>query len=226
MVSLIAILSSLAAGALAAPVQPAETAPAPVSAVAADLPLAGLTDAAVFERAAEAIEGVDTLRGRFVQTAPDGTVTAGDLYLDRPGRLRFDYDAPEPLEIVATNGLIYVHDTDIETVDSYPVGQTPLRFLLAEEVDREGAVLREVTRGPGEIALRLASADEELRGEAVLVFAVGEGSEALSLARWAVIEPNGGVTVVALEDVERDVRLSRRLFRAPQPAGGLGLRDR
>ena len=207
--------------------QPAPEAPAVPAPVAADLPLAGLTDAAVFERAADTIEAVDTLRGRFVQTAPDGTVTAGDLYLDRPGRLRFDYDAPEPLEVVATNGLLYVHDKDIETVDSYPVGQTPLRFLLAEAVDREGAVLREVTRAPGEVALRLASADEELRGEAILVFSVegAEGGETLALSRWAVVEP-GGVTVVALEDVEQGVRLSRRLFRAPTPAGGLGLRDR
>ena len=221
MVSLLAILASLASGALAQPAEAPAQAEAPA---AAALPLADLSDAAVFARAADAIEAVDTLKGRFVQTAPDGAVVAGDFYLDRPGRLRFDYDAPEPLEIVATNGLLYVHDKDIETVDSYPVAQTPLRFLLADEVDREGAVLREVTRGPGEVALRLAAADEELRGEAVLVFAAD--GDALSLARWAVIEPNGGVTVVALEEVERDVRLSRRLFRAPQPEGGLGLRDR
>ena len=196
---------------------------AEVAVAAAPLPLDGLSDDAVFARAADAIEAIDTLKGRFVQTAPDGVVTSGTVYLDRPGRLRFDYDAPEPLKIVAANGLVYVEDTDIETVDSYPVGQTPLRFLLAERVDREGARLREVTRAPGEVALRLAAADEDLQGEVILAFA-SEG-DALALSRWAVVEPNGGVTVVALSEVETGMRLSRRLFRAPE-AGGFGLRDR
>ena len=119
---------------------PAERTEAAAEAAPLDLPatplaLEGLTDEEVYERAAEALEGIDTLKARFVQTAPSGSVSSGEVYLDRPGRLRFDYDAPSAQEIVATGGLVYVHDADLETTDSYPVSKTPLRFLLSKRSD-------------------------------------------------------------------------------------------
>jgi hypothetical protein len=108
-----------------------------------------------------------------------------------------------------------VHDSDLETTDSYPVSKTPLRFLLAEEVGTEGAVLAGVERGPGEVAVTLEAADEDLAGQVALVFEAGE-DDALTLSRWAVFDPRGGVTVVSLEDQVFGERLSRRLFTAPE----------
>lgn len=220
------LVGLVVAGVLAiAPAQETGAAPVPLaSAEAAPLPLEGLGDQQVFARAADALQAIDTLRARFVQTAPSGNVTAGTIYLDRPGRLRFDYDAPSAQEIVATNGLVYVHDADLETTDSYPVRTTPLRYLLAEQVTTDGARLTRVTRAPGEVAVSLAAEDEDLAGEVALVFAV-DGSDTLTLDRWAVIDPQGGITVVALDEVETGVRLSRRLFRAPE-AGGFALDER
>jgi outer membrane lipoprotein-sorting protein len=179
------------------------------------LPLAGLSDEQVLAAATAAMGRVDTMSARFVQTAPSGEVTSGRAYLDRPGRLRFDYDEPSAQLIVAVNGLVYVHDSDLETTDSYPVSKTPLRFLLAEEVGTEGAVLAGVERGPGEVAVTLEAADEDLAGQVALVFEAGE-DDALTLSRWAVFDPRGGVTVVSLEDQVFGERLSRRLFTAPE----------
>ena len=194
----------------------APPAPVPTEAALAAEPVlfASLSDEAVLARAAAAIQGLDTLRAGFTQISPAGNVTTGTLAMDRPGRLRFDYDAPSAQEIVATGGLVYVHDADLETTDSYPLGKTPLRFLLSEGIDTEGAVLTGVARMPGEVAVALRSADDDLSGEVALVF---EGPEdALRLVRWAVVDPQGGVTEVALRDVETGVKLSRRLFRIPE----------
>lgn len=184
---------------------------------------AGLSDEAVLARAAAAIQDLDTLRAGFTQIAPSGAVTTGTLAMDRPGRLRFDYDAPSAQSIVATGGLVYVHDGDLETTDSYPIGKTPLRFLLSDSIDAEGAVLTGVARMPGEVVVALQAADDELSGEVALVF---EGDEdSLRLVRWAVVDPQGGVTEVALRDVETGVSLSRRLFRIPETERRFG-RDR
>lgn len=172
------------------------------------------TDEVVLARAAATIEAIDTLRASFVQTSPTGAVTSGTISMDRPGRLRFQYDAPSTQDIVATGGLVYVHDTDLETTDSYPVGQTPLRFLLSDSIEADGVALTGVSRMEGEVALALQSADDDLAGEVALVFSGTE--DALTLRRWAVVDPQGGVTVVALDDVETGLKLSRRLFRIPE----------
>ena len=192
----------------------AEAAPAPLERAAEPALFAGLSDEAVLARAAGAIEAIGTLRAGFTQVAPSGEVTTGTVSLDRPGRLRFDYDAPSRQQIVATGGLVYVHDADLETTDSYPLGQTPLRFLLTDRIDAEGVVLDGVTRAPGEVAITLQAADDQLSGQVALAFAGTE--DALTLTRWAVADPQGGVTVVELDGVETGVKLSRRLFRIPE----------
>ena len=202
------------AGQAQVPEVPVEAAPVPLERAQAPLLFEDLSDEAVLDRAAAAIDGIDTLRARFTQTAPSGAVTSGTVSMDRPGRLLFDYEAPSAQRIVATGGLVYVHDTDLETTDSYPIGQTPLRYLLTDGIDTDDVVLTGVTRMPGEVAVALRAADDALSGEVALVFADADGT--LALSRWAVVDPQGGVTVVALDEVETGVKLSRRLFRIPQ----------
>ena len=185
------------------------------------LPLVGLSDEEVLARGVAAIEAIGTLKARFSQVAPSGAVSTGVVYLSRPGRLLFDYDAPDPQEIVATGGLVYVHDADLETTDSYPVKQTPLRYLLDRKIDLSGTDLARVQRAPGEVAVSLRSTDEELDGEVALAFAAApDGS--LDLVRWAVVDAQGGLTVVSLDEVERDVKLPRRLFRIPEAERAFG----
>ena len=179
-----------------------------------------LDDAALYARVKSALNDVGSMKARFEQIAPSGTVTTGDLYLDRPGRLRFDYDDPNPQLIVATGGIVYVHDADLETTDTYPVRSTPLRFLLSREIDDAAGAVADIYREPDRIAVVLESTDDEVQGELVMIFSAPE----LQLTEWSVFEPSGAITSVALSDVETDVRLQGRLFRAPD-AGGAFLRD-
>ncbi|MEM6649043.1 MAG: outer membrane lipoprotein carrier protein LolA [Pseudomonadota bacterium] len=188
---------------------------------AEEMMFSDLTDQQVFDRAASALADIRTMRARFTQFSPSGATTTGQVTLRRPGQLRFDYDDPSPQLIVATGGLVYIHDAELETTDSYPVGKTPLRFLLDKRLDQEAAILENVYRGPGGVSVVIAAADEDLQGELALIFL----GEEMALSEWAVFEPSGAVTRVALSDIETDVRLQNRLFRAPD-AGGSFLRDR
>lgn len=201
--------------AIALPVPRTEPARQPTGAAFADL-----SDAAVFARAAAALDDIDTLQARFIQASPSGATYEGTLSLDRPGRLRFEYDAPNPQLIVAVGGLVYVHDAELETTDTYPVGETPLKFLLERRLDREAAVLEDVQRTDQSVTVRVAAADEDLEGALAMTFSAPD----FSLTGWAVHEPNGSVTEVRLVEVEQDVRLSPQLFRAPD-AGGVFLRE-
>ena len=170
-------------------------------------------DAAIVERLVGYLEGFKTLRGDFTQIAPSGAQTTGDFSLRRPGLLRFEYDEDtSPLLVIANGGLVYVHDKDLETTDSYPVGQTPLKFLLRKKVDLETAEVRAVDRGIDTIAVTFASTDEETEGEITLI----AEAPTLKLRQWLVRDLQNGLTIVTLNNVEHDVKLSNRLFRVPE----------
>ncbi|GGD13919.1 LolA family protein [Aquisalinus flavus] len=182
---------------------------------------ADLSDDEIFAKAVAYLQGIDTMQARFTQIAPSGNITEGTMQLARPGRLRFEYDQPVPTLIVANQGLVYVHDSELETTDSYPVNKTPLKFLLAEQIDSADAELTAVNRQADTVSLTLESTDIETEGQLVLEFAAPE----LQLVRWAVYDPRGGVTVVELHDPQTGVRIANNAFRAPE-AGGSFLRDR
>lgn len=207
----------VAAAAPAATAEPArrETVLAAATPAPAATVFAGLSDQAVADEVLRHLEGLTTLAGDFVQTAPSGAVATGKFYLRRPGQIRFDYDDPSPVTIVATGGLVYVENADLETTDSYPLKKTPLRFLLSKKIDIGDAKLTAVERGRDSVAVTYASTDEETEGEITLVLS----APTLAIEQWAVRDGQGGVTVVALQGVTTGGKLENRLFRAPEAGG-------
>ncbi len=166
------------------------------------------------------LEGIETLTGDFTQVAPSGAVSEGRFYIRRPGFLRFEYDPPTPLLIVANGGMVYVRDEALETTDSYPVGKTPLKFLLRKKVDLGDAKVIGVDRGVNAFAVTLGSDDDETEGELTLIATAPE----LTLVRWIVRDVQNGITVVTLDNVKSGERLANRLFQIPE-AGGQFLKN-
>ncbi|MEM6358325.1 MAG: outer membrane lipoprotein carrier protein LolA, partial [Pseudomonadota bacterium] len=76
------------------------------------------------------LNGTETLQGQFVQVGPDGDLSTGTFFLRRPGRVRFEYDLPNPTLIVADGTWVGVTNRQSETLDRYPLSQTPLDILL------------------------------------------------------------------------------------------------
>ena len=100
-----------------------------------------LSDQELLVKIIGGIEQTTTMTSDFTQIAPSGAVATGKLYLRRPGRARFEYDEPSPILIVATQGNVYVEDRELEQTDSYPIKQTPLKYLLNKNVDLEGVTV-------------------------------------------------------------------------------------
>src|SRR5262249_13142107 len=131
--------------------QPATTAAAqpqnPLSDLASGLrslfqPLGAATTAAFtpaqraqVDKTSAYLSSVHQMHGHFVQVAPDGSQTQGEFYVQKPGRVRFKYDSPSPIEIIADGKSLVVLDRKLGTQDVYPLSQTPLRFLLADKID-------------------------------------------------------------------------------------------
>ncbi|MEZ5896248.1 MAG: outer membrane lipoprotein carrier protein LolA [Parvularculaceae bacterium] len=176
---------------------------------------AGLDDEQVVDKVTQYLENLTTLQGDFVQTAPSGAVARGKIYLRRPGQIRFDYDPPSPLTIVATQGMVYVQDEALDQTDSYPLGKTPLKFLLSKKIDLSDADLVGVDRWEDAIAVTYASRDDDAQGELTLTLTAPD----LAIEEWAVRDPQNGITVVQLFDLKAGEKVDNRLFRAPDAGG-------
>lgn len=151
------------------------------------------------------------MQGDFVQIGPDGRRTTGRLNLDKPGRIRFQYNAPSPIEIIADGTSVAVRDRRLNTQDIYPLSQTPLRFLLSDRVDiLRDANVTSVTRDPDYIIVMLE--ERQAIGGTNRLMVLFNASD-LRLRQWTVFDAQGYETSVALHNLDTTRRPDQRLFR-------------
>ena len=93
------------------------------------------TQRGLVERVNAYLASLNTLVGNFVQVGPDGSRAEGRFYLQKPGRVRFEYNPPNPIELIADGSSVVVRNSKLATQDVYPLSQTPLRFLVADRID-------------------------------------------------------------------------------------------
>ncbi len=164
----------------------------------------------VIEQVETYLNGIDTLSARFTQIDPDGALDTGRVYMHRPGRLRFEYDPPTELLIVATDWRLVVREGRNDSTTTIPLDRTPLGILLAERVRLSGPVtIRSIGELNDELHLSVFQTDEPGLGELELVF----GLSPIALRRWRVLDAQGQITQVLLEDMAVNVRLDPALFR-------------
>ncbi|MEH6741877.1 LolA family protein [Hyphomonas sp.] len=173
---------------------------------------AGLSDAdrsRLLERASTALAKVKTASGTFEQLAPDYTESTGRFALSRPGKVRFEYDAPTPLLVVSDGTTVALQDSELETTDRVPLGTTPLALLLDDEIDfaTEAEVL-DVTTGNGRVAITLRDQSGEMDGTLTLLMQESD----MALTGWRTVDSGGNMTQVQLTDVNYGKRLNPRLF--------------
>ena len=161
-------------------------------------------------RANAALNAYRRLQGRFVQTSPGGGRAAGVFYLERPGRLRFEYDPPAALLIVSDGSVVALRDNELRTTERTPLRSTPLNIILGADIDleRNARVLRVSRAGPW---LMITARDRagQTDGQITLQF-YGPDAE---LRSWDVIDATGARTRITLSDVTQPASLDRSLFR-------------
>jgi len=146
--------------------------------------------------------------------APDGSLARGHLVIARPGRLRFDYDDPSPIRVIADGTTIAIQDTALETVDRVPLRSTPLWWILKPEIDLAAdANIVSVESEFGFLYVTLEDPDEDVQGRIMFVFAEPN----YELREWFVTDALGEVTRVSLADMETGIRVNPRNFVIPEP---------
>ena len=152
---------------------------------------------------------IDTLKSRFIQVSSNGAYAEGDLYLDRPGRMRFEYDAPHPALLIANGVTLLYYDRELQQATFLPLWETPLWFLIREKIDlEEGVELQTIERGAGTIRVTLQLSEEGNEGQVTLVFA----DRPVSLHSWEIQDAQGIMTQVALVNPDFGAEVERSLF--------------
>jgi outer membrane lipoprotein-sorting protein len=155
------------------------------------------------------LNGLESLRARFVQINPDGATVTGDLYYERPDKMRLEYDPPSRILIIADKWQVIYHDRRLKQVSHLLTGSTPLGFLLADHIELGGDVtVTALEEEGGELRITLVQTEEPDQGSITLVFA----DQPLQLRRWTVVDAQGLPTHVILKDIETDVALDEELF--------------
>lgn len=162
------------------------------------------------------MNGLKTLKARFLQVAPDGNTSEGTAWVERPGKMRFEYDPPAPFLLVAGYGGLMFHDRKLNQTSNIPLSQTPLGIILAEKVAFGGDVtVAAVDRQPGFIELTLFRTKSPGDGTLRLGFA----DSPLGLKQWSVIDPQKLETRVTLFNIQLGDRFDSKLFDVTPPKG-------
>ena len=171
-------------------------------------------DKADLDRIGAYLDGVKTLKAQFQQVAPDGGVSRGLTWMERPGRMRFQYDPPTPLLLVAGSGLFVFYDRQLNQTTNIPLGSTPLGLLLADHLTLSGDVtVVALDRQPGVISVTLRRTASPGDGTLTLVFS----DPPLLLRQWAVVDAQRQETRVALFDVELGGTFDEAMFHFVDP---------
>jgi len=165
----------------------------------------------IVERVNNYLSTMQLLSGKFVQVGPDGRRTQGTFYISKPGKVRFEYDDPSPIELIADGQSVVVRDRNLATQDVYPLSQTPLRFLLADHVD--------LTKDTSLVAVYaddvfITVVVEEKNGvvgtsRLMIMF----NAKDMQLKQWTVTDPQGYDTTVAVYNLDTSKRPNPDMFK-------------
>lgn len=155
------------------------------------------------------LNGLGTIQSRFVQANPDGTHSEGTMYLQRPGRLRFEYDAPDPYLIITYGKWFIYVDKELDEATYVPVEQTPAYFIVKENIQFGGSLrVASFRRGNSVFRVELEQVDQPDAGRVMLIFT----DAPLQLRKWQVLDAQGNLTDTTLINPNFDVPLNERLF--------------
>jgi outer membrane lipoprotein-sorting protein len=165
---------------------------------------------ALVDRVSSYLSNLQTLIGDFVQIGPDGGRTIGKFYIQKPGRVRFEYEPPSPIDVIADGSSVVVRDRKLATQDLYPLSQTPLRYLLADQIDlARDTNLTAVSQDNTFVTVTIEER-QILIGTHRLVLMFG--AKDMQLRQWTVTDPQGYETTVAVYNLDSTHKPDPSLF--------------
>ena len=177
---------------------------------------------AVISDISRKLSGIQTMNGEFIQFNPDGGQQEGQFFIARPGKVRFQYDPPATISVVADGKSVLVFDKKLQTYDIWPLSQTPLRLLLDPNLDLSTSDrVTRVSVQPDLVEVELQDETRFSSGTLNLIF----DRSNYELRQWTVTDQQGLQTMVALYNVETGNQLASNLFKIDYKAATNAARE-
>ena len=151
---------------------------------------------------------VPTMSGEFLQFGPKGEQNGGNFYLARPGKIRFDYEDPSPIEVVSNGQSVAVLNSKLKTFQSYPLKNTPLKLLLDNEINAANNSIIDV-KVESDVTT-IVMGDKQLFGNSIITLLFDPDN--FDLRQWTIKDAQGKETSVMIFNIEKNVELSNKLF--------------
>jgi outer membrane lipoprotein-sorting protein len=165
-------------------------------------------DAADLRRMSAYLNGIHTMTARFRQHSSGGGAAGGSLWLARPGRMRFEYDPPSPILLIADRFYVYYVDKQLAEMSKVGLKSTPAWFLLREPVTFDDLVVTRLERGANGLGITVVDPTEPDNGSLTMLFT----SQPPALRQWTIVDQQRKTTTVSLSDVQFGVALDPELF--------------
>ena len=161
------------------------------------------------QKIADHFSSVQTMSGEFVQFGPRGEQTGGKFYIQRPGKIRFNYEKPSATTVVSDGKSVVVENVKLKTADLYPLSKTPLKLLLDDRIDLSGGKVKSVKEENDLTTIQLV--DKSVFGNARLTMMFDPKS--YDLRQWTITDAQGKDTTVMIFNVKEGVSLDQKLFK-------------
>jgi outer membrane lipoprotein-sorting protein len=174
------------------------------------LPVAAqaVTPKETVEKLSAHFSAVPTMSGEFVQFGPNGEQTGGVFYIERPGKIRFNYEKPAAIEVISNGKTVAVHNQKLKTWDFYPLDKTPLKLLLGDTIAFDDKTIRNVLAEDD--LTTIVMGDEQFFGDSEITLMFDPRD--FDLRQWTIRDPKGKETSVMVFNVQKNVAIPSRLF--------------
>lgn len=157
---------------------------------------------------------INSMKGKFTQISPSGKVANGTFFIVKPGLMRFEYAAPNPLLIISDGTWVTVKNRARKKADQYPLTSTPLRLILEKKVNLFKETKIQEIRESAEISsVTLRDTSVFASGSLTLVF----DRKSKTIQQWVVVDERGRRTAVTLSDIEKGISADPKLFKVKIP---------
>jgi len=150
-----------------------------------------------------------TLRAEFLQVSSNGAVATGKLLMQRPGKIRFEYDPPSPIMLISDGYFLRYIDKDLEQVTHIWLEDTPIGFLLDDNLKLSGGItVTKFKKNANLLTITLAKSKKPEKGTVSIIFS----DKPLALEKWVIKDAQGITTTITLNNRERPLKIDPRLF--------------
>ena len=170
------------------------------------LPASAASDSA--QKIADHFSSVKSMSGEFVQFGPRGEQTGGKFYIQRPGRIVFNYEKPSAFKVIADGKNVVILNNKLNTSDLYPLSKPPLKLLLDQRIDLSCGQVTSVKEEADLTTIKMA--DKQLFGSSTITMKFDPAS--YELREWTITDAKGGNTTVMIYDVKTGVKIDPAVF--------------